>query len=132
MVENTNKQIKFFASKLPQLLSLAASLLMLGCAGTRNDTESQTEAGRQFSSKPPAGSTAQTAKRTPGENAPGNASSPATRPNERLQNGAAKAKNGTSVPIEQQYQPFNEAEIKQRLQVPLTMDDCIRIALHQN
>jgi outer membrane protein TolC len=132
MVKNSNKQIKSFAPKLPQLLPLAASLLILGCAGTRNETESQTEAGRQLSSKAPAGAPAQTAEITPGENAPVNASSPAPRPNEGLQNGAAKATNGTSVTIEQQYQPFKEAEIKQRLQVPLAMEDCIRIALHQN
>jgi outer membrane protein TolC len=63
---------------------------------------------------------------------PANASPAAPRRHETSRGETSKAKNGTSTGLELQYQPFSEAEIMERLRVPLTMEDCIRIALHQN
>jgi hypothetical protein len=103
MVEKTHKQIKFFASKLPQLVSLAASVCILGCAGTRNDAERQPEASKEVQSNLPASSSSQTEEKAPGKIAPANASQPAVQLNEQLNKEMSKAKNGTSAPLALQY-----------------------------
>ncbi len=132
MVEKTHKQIKSFASKLPQLLLLAASVFISGCAGTRIETEPHPGAGQELQNNAPAYSPSQAEQRVSDDRPPANASRPLAIPNERLQNATSTAKNGSDVPLELQYQPLDETEISERLQTPLSMDDCIRIALHQN
>lgn len=121
----------FAANLLPVVL--AAWLLTSGCAGARHEAGRQLEEdGEKSAGSLPAFPPQQLEAETPGEILSARATPPESQQNAPAQNEAGKNKRiGDALPT-LQYQPFSETEIEERMLFPLTLEDCIRIALHQN
>jgi outer membrane protein TolC len=122
-----------FAANLPQLLVLAAWIFISACAGARNEAGLPLDDdGKHTEGTLPALPQQQVDAKASGDVSRERALPPASHQKVRTGNGTAKNNGLAAVPLVLDYQPFAEAEIKERLQGTLTMEDCIRIALHQN